>query len=144
MTHGTIAGMLISDLILGRKNPWEKLYDPSRITLKATGHFVKENVNVGAQYLDYFEAADIKSIGELRPGQGAIINMKGKKAAVYKDETQTVHAFSAICPHLGCVVQWNADETSFDCPCHGSRFTCKGEVVNGPALSGLSRIGDKK
>lgn len=144
MTHGTIAGMLISDLILGRKNPWEKLYDPSRITLKATGHFLKENANVGAQYLHYFEAADIKSIDELKPGQGAIINMKGKKAAVYKDETQTVHAFSAICPHLGCVVQWNADETSFDCPCHGSRFTCKGEVVNGPALSGLSRIGVQK
>ncbi|MGC1242649.1 MAG: FAD-dependent oxidoreductase [Chryseosolibacter sp.] len=140
MTHGTIAGMLISDLILGKNNPWAKLYDPARITLKATGHFIEENINVGAQYLDFFEAGDVKSINELKPGQGAIINMKGKKAAVYKDELQTIHAFSAICPHLGCVVQWNADETSFDCPCHGSRFTCKGEVVNGPALSGLHRI----
>lgn len=140
MTHGTIAGILISDLILGRKNPWEKLYDPSRITLKAAPEFFQEAGNMSAQYLDFFEAGDIKSIEELRPGQGAILNAKGKKVAVYKDEVQTVHAYSAICPHLGCVVQWNDDEKSFDCPCHGSRFTCMGEVVNGPAMNGLPKV----
>ena len=95
---------------------------------------------MSVQYLDYFEAGDIKSIEELGARQGAIVNMKGKKAAVYKDESGVVHAFSAICPHLGCILQWNGDEHSFDCPCHGSRFTCLGVVVNGPAKGDMERI----
>ncbi len=140
MTYGSIAGMLITDLILGKENPWEKVYSPSRITLKATGDFLKAAVNMGAQYLDFFEAGDIKSLNELKPSQGAIFNMKGKKVAVYKDSSQELHAYSAICPHLGCVLQWNADENSFDCPCHGSRFTCEGSVVNGPAMNDLKKI----
>ena len=140
MTHGTIAGMLIRDLILGKPNPWVKLYDPSRITLKAAGDFLKEVANMSAQYLDYFDAGDVESIRDLTAGQGAIVSMKGKKVAVYKDETQMLHTFSAICPHMGCVLQWNGSEHSFDCPCHGSRFTCHGAVVNGPAKSDMSRV----
>ena len=140
ITHGTIAGMLISDLIQGRNNPWARLYDPSRITLKAAGYFLQEAGNMSLQYLDYFEAGDIKTIRELAVGQGAIVNLNGKKIAVYKDKSKVVRAFSAVCPHLGCIVRWNGDENSFDCPCHGSRFTCEGVVVNGPALSGLERI----
>lgn len=140
MTHGTIAGMLISDLILGKKNPWEKLYDPSRITLKAASHFLKEVGNMSAQYLDWFEPSEVKSVEELQPRQGAIVNIKGKKVALYKDESEGVHAFSAVCPHMGCVLQWNGDEHSFDCPCHGSRFTCQGVVVNGPAKNDLTRL----
>lgn len=137
MTHGTIAGMLIKDLITGRENPWAKLYDPSRISLKVTGDFLKEAGNMAAQYADLVTAGDIESTEELKNGQGAIISKNLNKIAVYRDENGTLHAYSAICPHLGCVVQWNADEKSFDCPCHGSRFTCKGEVINGPANSGL-------
>lgn len=140
MTHGAIAGMLIGDLILGKENPWSRLYDPSRITLKATGYFLKEAGNMSLQYLDYLEAGDVKTLGQLEAGQGAVVNMKGKKVAVYKDESQNLHTFSAVCPHLGCVVQWNGDEHSFDCPCHGSRFTCDGVVVNGPAMNGLEKI----
>ena len=140
MTHATIAGILICDLIVGRENPWTKLYDPSRITLKAAPEFLKEVGNMSVQYLDYFDAGDVQSINELIPGQGAIVNMKGKKVAVYKDESQKVHAYSAICPHMGCVLQWNGDEHSFDCPCHGSRFTCQGAVVNGPAKGDMERL----
>jgi Rieske Fe-S protein len=140
MTHGTIAGMLISDLILGKDNPWKKLYDPSRITLKATGEFLQEVGNMTAQYLDYFDPGDVKSIHDLETDQGAIVNLKGKKVAIYKDEMNVLHAYSAICPHLGCVLQWNGDEHSFDCPCHGSRFTCEGNVVNGPAVSNLKQV----
>jgi glycine/D-amino acid oxidase-like deaminating enzyme/nitrite reductase/ring-hydroxylating ferredoxin subunit len=140
MTHGTIAGMLIHDLILGKKNPWEKIYDPSRITLKATGHFLKEVGNMTVQYLDYLAPGDVKSINELPINEGAIVNLGAKKAAVYRDEKNVLHAFSAICPHLGCIVQWNGTEKSFDCPCHGSRFTCEGKVVNGPSQSDLKRI----
>jgi Rieske Fe-S protein len=140
MTHGTIAGMLISDLILGIENPWEKAYDPSRITLKTAPDFLKEVGNMTAQYLDYLAPGDVKTLNDLAPNQGAIINMRGKKAAVYRDEKAMLHAFSAICPHLGCIVQWNKTEKSFDCPCHGSRFTCEGKVVNGPAIGDLKSI----
>jgi len=140
MTHGAIAGILISDLILGRTNPWAELYDPSRITLKAAPDFFKEVGNMSAQYLDYFESGDIKSVDELSARQGAVVSMNGKKLAVYRDEASVLHAFSAICPHMGCVLQWNSDEHSFDCPCHGSRFTCLGTVVNGPARNDLERI----
>jgi glycine/D-amino acid oxidase-like deaminating enzyme/nitrite reductase/ring-hydroxylating ferredoxin subunit len=140
MTHGTIAGMLISDLILGRDNPWEKLYEPSRITLKAVPEFLKEVGNMSAQYLDYFESGDLPSIADLKPTQGGVVTMNGKKVAIYKDEFEVVHAFSAICPHMGCILQWNGDEHSFDCPCHGSRFTCQGVVVNGPAKGDMERL----
>jgi glycine/D-amino acid oxidase-like deaminating enzyme/nitrite reductase/ring-hydroxylating ferredoxin subunit len=140
ITHGTIAGLLISDLIQGIQNPWAKIYDPARITLKATGDFLKEVGNMTVQYLDYLAPGDLKSIQELRINEGAIINLGAKKAAVYKDDKNVLHTFSAICPHLGCVIRWNATERSFDCPCHGSRFTCDGKVVNGPAQTDLKRI----
>jgi Rieske Fe-S protein len=140
MTHGTIAGMLISDLIMGKNNPWKDLYDPARITLKATGDFLQEAGNMAAQYLDYLSPGDVKSLRELKPMNGAILNVGAKKAAVYRDEKNMLHAYSAICPHLGCVVRWNGSEQSFDCPCHGSRFTCEGKVVNGPSQGDLKKI----
>ncbi|MCY7420689.1 MAG: FAD-dependent oxidoreductase [Chitinophagaceae bacterium] len=138
MTYGTIGGMLVSDLILGNQNPWTNLYDPGRITLMATGAFLEEAGNMALQYGDFLKAGDVKSTGELANGTGAIMNEGGHKVAVYKDEQGAVYAYTAVCPHLGCVVQWNHDEKSFDCPCHGSRFTCEGKVINGPALSDLA------
>jgi Rieske Fe-S protein len=140
MTHGTIAGMLIGDLILGVTNPWEEVYDPARITLKASGDFLKEVSNMTVQYLDYLAPGDIKTINELPTNEGAVMTLGGRKAAVFRDDKNVVHAYSAICPHLGCVLQWNSTEKSFDCPCHGSRFTCEGKVVNGPANTDLKRI----
>lgn len=139
MTHGTIGGMLISDLILGIDNSWRKLYDPARISMKATGDFLKEAGNMAAQYADYLKSGDIKSVKELSPNEGAVLNVGLHKVAAYRSADGTLNAYTAICPHLGCVLQWNADETSFDCPCHGSRFTNEGVVINGPALSDLKR-----
>jgi glycine/D-amino acid oxidase-like deaminating enzyme/nitrite reductase/ring-hydroxylating ferredoxin subunit len=137
ITHGTIAGMLISDLISGRENPWEQLYDPSRISLKVTGDYLKEAGNMALQYGDHLSTGDISSIEELSAGEGAILSSGIKKYTIYKDEDGLAYTFSAVCPHLGCIVHWNAGEKSFDCPCHGSRFTCQGKVMNGPALSDL-------
>ena len=144
MTHGTIAGMLLGDMIQGVPNAWEKIYDPSRITLKAAGDFLKEAGNMAAQYLDYLSPGDLKSVNELQPNHGAIVNIGAKKTAVYRDEKNVLHAYSAVCPHLGCIVQWNDAEKSFDCPCHGSRFTCEGRVVNGPAQTDLKKVDVKK
>ncbi len=137
MTHSTIAGMLITDLILGRPNEWERLYDPSRKSLKAGAEYAKENLNVAAQYTDYVTPSEVSSEDEIRPGHGAIMRHGLKKVAVYRDERGTLHRGSAVCPHLGCIVQWNSLEGSWDCPCHGSRFGTDGAVLNGPALGGL-------
>jgi Rieske Fe-S protein len=99
--------------------------------------------NTSKQYVDYITKADIGDVDELEPGQGAILSKGLKRLAIYKDEGNRVHAFSAVCPHMGCMVQWNAEEKSFDCPCHGSRFTKDGVVINGPATVGLEKINIK-
>jgi Rieske Fe-S protein len=138
MTHGTIAGMLLTDLILGRPNAWEKLYSPSRVTPKAVTTYVQENVDVAIQYKDWVTPGEVKSVDEIAPDTGAVMRSGLKKLAVYKDADGTVHTCSATCPHMGCIVSWNGGERSWDCPCHGSRFDPQGKVVNGPANSDLA------
>jgi glycine/D-amino acid oxidase-like deaminating enzyme/nitrite reductase/ring-hydroxylating ferredoxin subunit len=133
MTHGTIAGLLLTDLILERANPWADLYNPSRVTLKATGEFAKETVNMAAQYADWLTAGDVEKDRLVPRGTGAIVRHGLKKVAVFRDEDGTFHECSAVCPHLGGIVHWNATEKTWDCPAHGSRFSCHGEVLNGPA-----------
>jgi Rieske Fe-S protein len=140
MTHGTIAGMLLTDLIQGRESGWEDLYSPSRIRLKALPEYASENINVASQYADLVTAADIKSEAELKPCQGAIMRESLSKIAVHRDETGKIHKRSAVCPHLGCVIAWNSTEQTWDCPCHGSRFSASGKVYQGPANSDLSEF----
>ncbi len=137
MTHGTIAGILLTDLIQGRENRWENLYSPSRVSLRAMTDYASENLNVAGQFADYVTAGDIQSVNELKPGHGAVMREGLSKIAVYRDDSGTIHRRSAICPHLGCVVAWNACERTWDCPCHGSRFTAEGRVYNGPANTDL-------
>jgi Rieske Fe-S protein len=143
MTHGTIAGVLLTDLIAGRDNAWASLYSPSRITLRAATEFAKENLNVAAQYVDLVTAGDVDSPAALMPGSGAVVRDGFKKIAIYRDEHGALHRHSAICPHLGCVVAWNDTENTWDCPCHGSRFDPLGGVLNGPAISSLRPAEDK-
>jgi glycine/D-amino acid oxidase-like deaminating enzyme/nitrite reductase/ring-hydroxylating ferredoxin subunit len=138
MTHGAIAGVLLADLIQGRRNPWESLYDPSRITVGALPEYANENINVAAQYGDYLTEPDIDSLDQLAPGSGATIGRAAAKSAVYRDPEGAYHECSAICPHLGCIVSWNDAAKSWDCPCHGSRFDAYGRVVNGPANRDLA------
>jgi glycine/D-amino acid oxidase-like deaminating enzyme/nitrite reductase/ring-hydroxylating ferredoxin subunit len=133
MTHGTIAGILLTDLILGRENPWARLYDPARKTLGALRRFVKENLNVARQYGDWLTGGDVDSPAEIKPGAGAVVRRGLTKVAVYCDDQGACHERSAICPHLGGIVHWNDAEKTWDCPCHGSRFDRLGGVLNGPA-----------
>lgn len=140
MTHGTIAGILLSDLILGRKNAWATLYDPARVTFRAAAGFAQETLNVAAQYVDWVTGGDISSAEDIAPGTGAVLRRGLTKVAVYRDERGTLHERSAVCPHLGCLVGWNAAERTWDCPCHGSRFDSEGQVINGPAISSLARL----
>jgi Rieske Fe-S protein len=133
MTHGTIAGMLLTDLIAGRENPWTDLYDPARKPIKAAGPFLKEAANVAAQYAKLVSGGDVDSISDVKAGQGAVIRRGMSKIAVYRDPRGKPHEMSAVCPHLGCIVKWNDAESTWDCPCHGSRFDPRGKVLNGPS-----------
>lgn len=137
MTHGTIGAILLTDLIEGRKNDWAALYDPARISLRAAQEFMKENLNVATQYRAHASAGDIDQILEIAPGTGAISRNGFKKLAIYRDSAGVLHKYSAVCPHLGCIVDWNDIEKTWDCPCHGSRFDSLGQVLNGPANVGL-------
>ena len=142
MTHGTIAGMLIVDLIAGRENPWTKLYDPARKTLKPAviADYIAENTNVAAQLRDYVTPGDEPSADKIRNGEGAILRDGAKKIAAYRDDNGTLHEFSAVCPHLKCVVRWDGCEKTWNCPCHGSRFDALGWVLNGPAITDLQPL----
>lgn len=144
MTHGTIAGILIPDLIQGRENRWVKLYDPKRKPLRAVGEFTKENLNVAVQYAHFFTGGDVDHMDQIPPGQGAVLRVGFQKIAVYKTEGGQVEQYSAICPHLGCIVEWNRTEKTWDCPCHGSRFNAQGKVINGPANVDLSPAEDEE
>ena len=140
MTHTTIGAMIICDSINGVKNSWEALYSPSRITLNTAGDFIRETANMASQYLDWFSPSACESADKLAKGEGCIATSGISKLAIFRDSTNIVHTYSAVCPHLGCIVKWNGDEKSFDCPCHGSRFSCDGIVMNGPARKNLTAL----
>src|SRR5688572_9314374 len=116
MTHGTIAGILLTDLIVGKENPWAKLYDPSRISLRSAPEFARENLNVAAQYAEYATPGEVSSPDEIAPGSGAVMREGATKFAVYRDDDGAVHVRSAVCPHLYCIVDWNRAEHTWDCP----------------------------
>lgn len=138
LTHGTIAAILMTDLIVGKRSPWASLYDPSRKTLAAASEFAKENLNVAVQYADWVLPGQVESMDQIPAGSGAIMREGLSKEAIYRDKEGGLHCFSAVCPHLGCIVAWNEGEKSWDCPCHGSRFDAlDGHVLNGPAISPL-------
>ena len=135
-----IAGMLITDLILGKENPWEKIYDPGRLHILKTGKtFIKEFVGGFFQYLKSSpkHAGDIK-LSSITAGKAEIIKLGKEKYGAYRDEENDLHVVSATCTHAGCTIRWNSDEMSWDCPCHGSRFSYDGKVLNGPAAENLT------
>jgi hypothetical protein len=140
MTHGSVAGILISDLILKGDSPWIAVYDPSRKPLKAAGTYLRENVSVAKNFAEYVAPGDISSLDELRPGQGAIVRQGMSKVAAYRDTNGELMLRSAACSHLGCHVHWNSFENCWDCPCHGSQFAPDGTALNGPAVSSLAKV----
>lgn len=143
ITHGAIAGMLITDLIDGVANSWEQVFDPARISLKAATTWVSENANVAKQYADLVTPGEVPAFSDIAPGQGRIVRDGVQKLAAYRADDGQLTVRSAICPHLGCVVDWNSAEKTWDCPCHGSRFAVNGEVINGPAVSALRAVEPK-
>jgi glycine/D-amino acid oxidase-like deaminating enzyme/nitrite reductase/ring-hydroxylating ferredoxin subunit len=139
MTFGTLAGMMAHDWATGRKNPWSALFDPGRTTLRGgTWDYVKENIDYPYYMLrDRFVGPDAKSLRSVRNGEGKIVELSGERVAVYRDDRGHTTLLSPVCTHMGCEVKWNRAECTWDCPCHGSRFTPSGKVLAGPAESPL-------
>lgn len=117
MTGGTAAAIILTDMILGRDNPWTEVYDPSR-----------------SRQTSQFSMEDIPGI---EPGQGTVIEKGEEKAAVYRDPQGVLYTLNPSCRHMGCTVSWNDAEKTWDCPCHGSRYNARGEVIYSPAVYGL-------
>ncbi len=142
MTNGTAAGMILCDLIRGKKNPWEEVYNPSRMDVTdAAPGIVKDNAIIAKEFTTKHARIPLESDpGTLRPGEGKILRKGIKKIATYKDDRGKVHAVSATCTHMGCIVSWNNGEQSWDCPCHGSRFDVDGNVIQGPAVKSLEKV----
>jgi glycine/D-amino acid oxidase-like deaminating enzyme/nitrite reductase/ring-hydroxylating ferredoxin subunit len=144
MTHGTLGARLVADLILGRTNPYAGLYSPSRWMPAAARTLLGEALNMAGQYTDWLTGGDVKSSADIPPGHGAVVRSGLTKLAVYKDQGGQIHEMSAVCPHMGCIVQWNPGEQTWDCPCHGSRFGSTGAVLHGPAVDGLEPVGEDR
>jgi Rieske Fe-S protein len=140
MTHGAIAGILLTDLVMGRKNPWATLYDPGRKSLRAAKDYLREMAESNVPYKDWVTRGEVGSLEEVPRGEGALMRKGLTKVAVYRDSAGNVTEVSAVCRHLGCLVHWNSSEKSWDCPCHGSRYAPDGHVVNGPAATGLPLV----
>ncbi|MEE6263145.1 FAD-dependent oxidoreductase [Plantactinospora sonchi] len=140
MTNGVLAGRLLAALITGENPPWSRLYDPRRLhpTVEAVP-FVKAAVEVARRFVGdrIRPASHADSPDQLAPGDGAVIRIAGERRAVYRDGSGRLHAVSATCTHLGCLVAFNDEEKTWDCPCHGSRFDTRGGVLHGPATEPL-------
>ena len=136
--NGTAAAIILVDAVKGREHPWAQTFDSTRLgPPSAAIPFVKENVNVGRRFFQ--DRLKRGSAADIAPGEGAIVRQGLRQAAVHRDEHGALHALSARCTHLGCIVEWNAAEGSWDCPCHGSRFGTDGRILQGPAVTPLER-----
>jgi Rieske Fe-S protein len=135
--------MMFADHVLGITNPWRDLFRVDRKNISGAWDYVKENKDYPWYLLKrpfLGEAADPQ---KLLAGEGKVLRINGRKVAACRDGNGEVTLLSAICPHLGCVVAWNAAEKTWDCPCHGSRFTASGKVIGGPAESDLETIEER-
>ncbi len=144
LTHAAVSAMVIRDLIQQNHNEWTHIYSPSRFKVKNLGTVISVNMNMLAQYRDRIALREeLKNISA-HPGEGRLVHQGAKTFAVYTSESNETVTLNAVCPHLGGIVHWNDAEKTWDCPCHGSRFACTGEVINGPAISGLKQAVMKK
>jgi Rieske Fe-S protein len=139
MTFGTLTGMMAADHLLGRKNPWSELFDPDRKKIRGgLWDYLRENKDYPYYLIrDRVAGAEGRSVRAVRRGSGRVLNLDGRQLAVYRDDSGATTRRSAVCTHMGCLVDWNEAERTWDCPCHGSRFKPNGAVISGPAESPL-------
>ncbi|HZA82668.1 MAG TPA: FAD-dependent oxidoreductase, partial [Actinomycetes bacterium] len=141
MTHSAVAAMLLCDQIIGRSNPWSGLFRATRLhPLASVRELTVHNLDVGLRFAgDRLLTLRPSPAAELAPGEAGLRELDGEKVAAYRDPDGRLYAVSGRCTHLGCLVAWNAAERTWDCPCHGSRYTYDGQVIQGPAVKNLPR-----
>jgi glycine/D-amino acid oxidase-like deaminating enzyme/nitrite reductase/ring-hydroxylating ferredoxin subunit len=145
ISNGTAAAILIADLIEGRDNPWLALFDATRIKpIAGAAEFASGNAATATHMVGGYLARKLHGFYELAPGEAAILKVDGKNVAGFRDELGALHAVSAVCTHMGCLVGWNETDRTWDCPCHGSRFDLSGEVIHGPAVQPLAPVKAKE
>lgn len=138
MTSSMAAAIIIRDKIIGKENPYEDVFSPQRFTPSVSaGNFVVDGFHTVKDFTKQIFAPPRSEVEALPAGHGGIVEYQGEKAGVYKDEDGEIYVVSAKCPHLGCQLEWNPDEKSWECPCHGSRFDCRGNLIDNPAQEGL-------
>lgn len=142
MMLGSVAGQILADLVSKRANKYTDLFSPSRIKpVDSFTEFVKENADVAYHFVaDRFGLHETDSLKRLQPGQGKLVEVDGRKIAAYRDEGGEIYALSPVCTHAGCIVNWNSEEKSWDCPCHGARYDINGKVLTGPATRRLKKL----
>jgi glycine/D-amino acid oxidase-like deaminating enzyme/nitrite reductase/ring-hydroxylating ferredoxin subunit len=143
LSNGTAAAALLADELTGTSSPWTPLYDATRtsVSRQAVQDAVKENANVAKRFVvDHVRRLTARSVDQLRPGEGGVVDLDGQKVAAFRAEDGSVRAVSAICKHIGCTVDWNDAERSWDCPCHGSRYDTDGRVICGPTTEALTPV----
>lgn len=142
MTNSIVSSLLIKDLIVHGESPWQDVYNPSRKTIIASAKtFIVENFNVAEQLIDG-KLEQLPKQVDLKPGDAKVLKMDGKRVGAYRDKQGELHLVNTTCTHMGCELNWNSAEESWDCPCHGSRFTYEGKVISGPAVKPLKATND--
>lgn len=142
MTNSMVSAMILKDLITKGKSPWQDVYNPSRKTIMASAKsFIVENFNVAEQLIDG-KLSSIPEDIDVKPGEGKVVKMNGERVGAYRDEQGVLHLVNTTCTHMGCELNWNSAEKTWDCPCHGSRFSYKGKIVEGPAVKPLNMSND--
>jgi glycine/D-amino acid oxidase-like deaminating enzyme/nitrite reductase/ring-hydroxylating ferredoxin subunit len=140
MSNGTLASMVLADAVQEVENPWSSVYALERRSVGASARrFLTENTRIATRQLGSARSSK-KGTEAIAAGEGAILSIDGQKAAVSRDASGELIAVSASCTHMGCIVAWNIAESTWDCPCHGSRFAPDGEVLHGPAVARLGRL----
>lgn len=139
MTNSTVSAMILKDLIIKGHNPWAQVYNPHRAP--SVKNFVTQNVDVAVHYVSG-KLAPMAGNENIEVGEARVIGVNGSRAGAYRDENDNLHVVDITCTHMGCELQWNDAEKSWDCPCHGSRFDCEGRIYEGPALNHLLDIKD--
>lgn len=137
MSSAMVAAMILSDTICGKENPWAEIYNPGRFLMENFSRIAIESTQAVKGLAKRMFQVSEETARELPVGQGRIITLGGEKVGVYKDEKEELFVVDVRCPHLGCQLEWNPDEKSWDCPCHGSRFDYRGKLLNGPAQEGI-------
>jgi len=145
MTTGTVAAMILTDMILGKPNPWEEVYDPSRFKPIESAKTLLSQATEAMKGLVADRIIPVhEEASQIARGEGAIVKVEGERVAAYRDWEGMLHTFDPSCRHMGCIVSWNNAEKTWDCPCHGSRYNAMGEVISSPAVYGLSEKKGKR